>query len=79
MNPKTWVSCLALCASAVACQLPSGACTLVGCESGMITLTMGDRVATSQVTLTPREVRPNGPSCEPVCNQPLVTVAPPPP
>jgi hypothetical protein len=46
-------------------------------STATVTVTMGDRTATSQVTITPREVRPNGPSCLPVCNQPLVTVAPP--
>ncbi|MGH7638760.1 MAG: hypothetical protein ACREOK_14015 [Gemmatimonadaceae bacterium] len=127
MNLTGWLSCLALSASAVGCELPSGACTLIGCESGLIvmiqgspsgpwrieasapgletqvrecpagsqcpsvqfegftpptatiTVTMGERTATSNVTLARRDVQPNGPSCEPVCNQPLVTVAPPPP
>ena len=127
MTLKRWLSYLALCASGVACELPGGACTLIGCESGMIvmiqgsppgpwrieasapglgtqlrecpagsqcpsvqfegfapqtatiTLTMGERTATSQVTLVRRDVQPNGPNCEPTCNQPLVTVAPPQP
>lgn len=44
-----------------------------------ITVTIGDRTSTSQVTLAPRHVQPNGPGCLPGCNQPLVTVAPPAP
>ena len=127
MIPRISFPSLAVCALVMACDFPPGACTLAGCESGLIvaiqgsppgpwrievsasgvetqvrecpagnqcgsvmfsgftpptatiTVTMGDRTATSQVTLTRREVRPNGPSCEPVCNQPMVTVAPPPP
>lgn len=127
MIRKALLPCLASCVLAIACNLPGGACTAIGCEDGLvvaiqgsppgpwrievsaagletralecpagtqcnfvqfegftpatatITVTMGDRTATSQVTPTPREVRPNGPSCQPVCNQPLVTVAPPPP
>ena len=118
---------LTLCLAPSGCELPGGACTLIGCESGLvvmvqgsppgpwrveasapgldtqvrecpagaqcgsvqfpgftpptatITLTMGERTATSQVTLVRREVRPNGPNCEPTCNQPLVTIAPPQP
>ena len=47
--------------------------------SATITVTIGDRSSTTQVTLTRRDVKPNGPACEPTCNQPLVTVAPPAP
>lgn len=47
-------------------------------STATVVVTINGATATSQVTLVEHLVRPNGPGCEPVCNQPQVTVSPPP-
>ena len=47
-------------------------------STATVVVTLNGNTTTSQVTLVEHLVRPNGPGCEPVCNQPQVTVSPPP-